>query len=608
MREKGIACFLALALALVPGPASPRAEEGMWPVTEIAKLDLAARGIEVGVGDIFNPEGLGLVNAVVQLPGCTGSFVSGQGLILTNHHCAFGAIREASTKERDYLADGFLARSPAEEIPARGDTARITESYRDVSSGVLAAVKPDMTPAERTKAVEKKSKEIVAEAEAQNPGMRAEVAEMFAGRTYLLFLYTYLRDIRLVYAPPQGIGNFGGEEDNWMWPRHTGDFSFMRAYVGPDGKPAEFSPRNVPYKPRVFLRVAAGGVRPGDAVMIPGYPGRTYRHMTSHYLANEEGIRMPAVVAWYDFQVAHMEKMSASDRSTALKLADRIKGLANTTKNYKGKLLGMKRLGLTAKKRTEEAELEAHIAADPERRAKYAGLLGEIGRVYEEQAAAAPRELLLSHLRTHVVPLYVAHTVHETALERRKPDLERESSYMERNFSQTRDRLVQRLKEFHPGTDRLFLRRLLERAGELPPKQRLAPLDAMFPQGYGSAQLDAFLERLFGAYRPAAEEALVAALAMMPEELDKLDDPFLALARLLYPEHVRVREDEKARKGVLDPLMTRLVEVKQSFLARSFIPDANRTLRLTFGRIKGYTPRDGVFYEPVTTLDGVVEK
>ncbi|MBN2198792.1 MAG: S46 family peptidase [Candidatus Aminicenantes bacterium] len=606
--KKQVLCLLVCGSFLFFAPAAPRAEEGMWPITEVGKLDLAARGIEVAAGDIFSPEGLSLVNGVVQLSGCTGSFVSPQGLILTNHHCAFGAIREASTKERDYLAAGFLAPSLKEEIPARGYTARITESYRDVSAEILSSVAPGMTPAERTKAVEKKSKEIVADAESRNPGLRAEVAEMFIGRTYLLFLYTYLRDIRLVYAPPQGIGNFGGETDNWMWPRHTGDFSFMRAYVGPDGKPADYSDKNVPYKPRVVLKVATEGVREGDAVMIPGYPGRTFRHMSSHYLAFEQDIRMPYIVDWYGHQIKLMEKMSETDRETALTLSGRIKGLANTMKNYQGKLLGLKRLGLLAKKRAEEADLERFIASNPQRQKKFGGLLTAIAEVYEEQAVSARRELLLSGLRTHIIPLATAHAVYEASVEREKPDLERESAYMDRNFDRTRDRLVRRLKEFHKSTDWFLLYHLCFQAGELPAGLRLEVLDKIFVEGYEQEGVEATLDLLFHRATLLDEKSVRAALAMNPDELRKLDDPFLKLAASLYPEHLRVREEEKKRKGALDRLLPLLLEVKRLYLARNYIPDANRTLRLTFGRIKGYSPRDGVFYKPITSLAGVAEK
>ena len=201
------------------------AEEGMWPASELGRLGLKDKGLEMAVEDIYNPGGIGLVHAVVQV-GATGSFVSPDGLILTNHHVAFGAAQAASTTDHDYVRDGFLAGTRAEEIEAKGMTARITESFRDVSAEVLRVVKPSMTPEARTKAVQQKMKEIVARAEKDNPGKRAEVAEMFAGKTYVLFLFSHLKDIRLVYVPPRSIGEFGGDVDNWMWPRHTGDFSF----------------------------------------------------------------------------------------------------------------------------------------------------------------------------------------------------------------------------------------------------------------------------------------------------------------------------------------------------------------------------------------------
>ncbi len=199
----------------------------------------------------------------------------------------------------------------------------------------------DMDHAARTKAIEKRTKEIVARAEKENPGKRAEVAEMFIGRTYVLFIYTYLKDIRLVYIPPRSIGNFGGEDDNWMWPRHTGDFSFLRAYVAPDGSPADYSPRNVPFKPKRFLEIEPRGVDEGDFVFLLGYPGRTYRHYPASYLAYDEEVRMPYIADWYAWQIDLMEKMGASDRGVALRHAARIKGLANTMKNYRGKLKGM---------------------------------------------------------------------------------------------------------------------------------------------------------------------------------------------------------------------------------------------------------------------------
>jgi hypothetical protein len=312
MKQKQGRVFGAAVLILLPvlviALAPSRPDEGMWPVSEIRKLDLRAKGLEIAPEEIFSPDRIGLVYGIVQL-GATGSFVSPEGLILTNHHVAFGAAQAASTTENDYVRNGFLARTRGEEIEAKGMTARITESFRDVSAEVLAAVKPSMDAAARTKAAERKVKEIVAAAEKANPGKRADVSEMFAGKTYVLFLYTNLKDIRLVYVPPRSIGEFGGEEDNWMWPRHTGDFSFLRAYVGPDGGPADFNKANIPYSPKRFLKVAPQGLRENDFVFLLGYPGRTYRHTTSPFLAYEEEVRMPYVADWYAWQIALMEKM-----------------------------------------------------------------------------------------------------------------------------------------------------------------------------------------------------------------------------------------------------------------------------------------------------------
>ncbi|MCU0721104.1 MAG: S46 family peptidase, partial [Pirellula sp.] len=250
------------------------ADEGMFPLSELSKLDLKSAGIELAPEKIFNPDGVAVVDGICQVNGCTGSFLSSDGLIITNHHCAFDAIQKAASSQNDYLRNGFVSKSRAEEIPAPGYTVRITESYRDVSKEVLAAVSDGMSFLERSKAIEKRRKEIEKDSEAASPGLRAEVAEMFTGKTYVLFQYTYLKDIRLVFAPPVGIGEFGGDFDNWEWPRHTGDFSFMRAYTAPDGSSADYSPNNIPYKPKQFLRVQPKGANEGEAVFILGYPGR----------------------------------------------------------------------------------------------------------------------------------------------------------------------------------------------------------------------------------------------------------------------------------------------------------------------------------------------
>ena len=605
MFRKISAMWLFCGLVLSSG-APAAVDEGMYPISEILKLDLRSRGLEIDPAEIYSTD-KSLIFAVVGV-GATGSFVSPEGLFVTNHHVAFRAVQAASTKEHDYLRNGFIAPTRADEIQAKGMTARITESFQDVSAEVLRAVRPEMDLAARTKAVERRIKEIVARTEKAQPGKRAEVAEMFTGKTYILFVYTYLRDIRLVYAPPRSIGEFGGEEDNWMWPRHTGDFTFLRAYVAPDGSPADYSPQNVPFKPKRYLRVQPRGVDEGDFVFLLGYPGRTYRHSAASFLAYEEEVRMPYVADWYAWQIGLMEKMGAEDRGLALLHVSRIKGLANTMKNYRGKLKGMRRLGWVEKRREEEKALQRFIEADPERREKYGAILADIAAVYDEYRATFDYEALLGYLRGSVQMLGIASSVHEAAIERQKPDLERESAYMDRNFPRTRQRLLLGLRDYYEPTDRAVFRELIQRASRLPATARIKPLDDALQGDFGEQSVGEYLDKMYSGAKISDAGFVEGLLEMIPEELDKVQDPFLDLARAVYPAAQELREKQRVRRGALDPLYARLSDVKEIFLGKDFIPDANGTLRLTYGRIKGYEPIDAVYYSPITTLGGVIEK
>lgn len=581
------------------------ADEGMYPLSEVPRLSLKEKGLRMDPALIYDPAKNSLLYAVVQI-GATGSFISEDGLIITNHHVAFGAVQSVSSPERDYLKNGFLARNRAEEIPVPGRTARITESFRDVSAEVLSMVKPNMTGAERARAIEKQIKKIVAEAEKANPGKRAEVAEMFPGKSYWLFIYTDLKDLRLVYVPPLSIGNFGGEDDNWMWPRHTGDFTLMRAYVAPDGKPAEYSEKNVPFKPRTYLRVNPAGVKEGDFVFLLGYPARTYRHLPASYLAFEQNVRMPAVADWYEWQIKLMEEMGKSSREIALKHDARIRGLANTMKNYRGKLAGLKRLDFLTQKRQEEKALQEFIQQDPKRQKIYGQLLPELEKIYAGMSAEFPRAFILDNLRRSVILFQNALTLVEAAHERQKPDLERNAAYMDRNFKQTRQRLALTLKSsFYLPTDVAIFKELLKRALALPDDKKIEALSKL---SAGGSNLDEAVDSVFKSTRMADPEFINSLWDKKPEEIKRVDDSLIKLALALYPEYQKLEEINKARKGQLDELQARLVDVRQEFLGKQFIPDANGTLRLTYGRVEGYEPRDAVYYKPFTTVHGIAEK
>ncbi len=582
-----------------------RADEGMYPISEIGQLNLQSRGLEIPTEQIFNPNETCLLDGICRVNGCTGSFVSSSGLIITNHHCAYAAIQTASTTEHDYLANGFQAKQFSDEIPATGYTVRITESYADISAQVLAAATPQMTFLERTKAIERRRKELEKEAETKNPGMRAEVAEMFAGKTYVLFLYTYLKDVRLVFAPPASVGNFGGEVDNWEWPRHTGDFSFMRAYTAPDGSSADYSPKNIPYKPKRFIQVAPGGADEGDFVFILGYPGRTSRHKTASFLNYEEQVRLPYIAKLYAWEIAQLEAAGKDDRAIALKLAAQIRTLANVEKRARGQLKGMRRAAIAATRTAEEQKLQEFIQAEPARKAKYGATLNDIAKVYAQLTEAAEFELNIENLQQAPRTLSIAYTLVDAAHERRKDDLDREPPYMDRNFDQTTKTLRLNVQDLHVPVDKILLTGMLERLAKVPRAVQLPALAPLLadPQAVGNQAAG-----LLDSTRLNNLEFVESCLKMTPEQLQQTGDPALKLMLDLYPTYVQLRQLGKERSGQLDKLYGELVEVKQQFMSKSFVPDANATLRMTFGRIRSYSPEDGLVKTPITTLKGVIDK
>lgn len=586
-------------------------DEGMYPLSEIHKLNLKAKGFKIAPKDLYNPQGGSLVDAIVQVGGCTGSFVSNEGLILTNHHCAFGAVQAASTAERDYLNNGFLAKNRGEEIPAKGYTCRITESYRDVSAEVLSAAKEGMSFAERAKAFEQKIKEIVAAAESKEKGIRAEVAEMFAGKSYVLFIYRNIKDVRLVYVPPRSIGEFGGETDNWVWPRHTGDFSFMRAYVAKDGAMADYSPENVPYTPRRHLKVAPQGVNENDFVFILGYPGRTFRHQPAAFYEYHQKYFLPFNADWNAWQIDMMEAAGKDNAEVAIRLSSRIKSLANRMKNYRGKLQGFRRLDLLAKKQQEERELQAFIEADANRKAQYGTVLPEIGKAYSEIMAGASRNQVLGQIIGSSVLLNAGYTAFKLSAQLQKDDLQREPAYMNRNLPALQDRMERAYADRNDGIDRLFMKEILQKARQLPEGQKIAAVEALIKNstnGSAATAIDKFVEEAHANSQLRDAEFFKSLMTMQPEAMRALQDPFIEFAAALEADLEKNREADRARQGVLDKLFAQLIEVKQQWKQTDFIPDANSTLRLTFGHIRGYSPNDAIEYEPMTTLAGVYQK
>jgi hypothetical protein len=601
-RRLPIAC---LAAALLVAPAA--ADEGMFPVTMLSRLQLQRHGLAIPLSTVYNPGGASLVQAIVRVGGCTGSFVSHDGLVLTNHHCAFGALQAASTADHDYITDGYLAGTRDRELRADGLTAQFAEAYRDVSAEVLDGLTPLTDPAEREATIGRRRKALEDAEEAAHPGSRAEVSEMFAGRSYLLFRYAIFRDVRVVYVPPRSIGEFGGEDDNWMWPRQTGDFSFLRVYVGPDGRGTEYAEGHVPYHPRVVLQVNPAGVAAGDFVFLLGYPGRTYRHRNSDYLAFEAEVRMPYVADVLEREIDIMRRAGQTDRAVALKFDARVKGLSNVMKNYRGKIAGVRRTGLIAARRADEAALARFIDADPARRARWGHVLGDIAGVYAEMRQTAPRDLLLEllwgpHTSASTV-LGAALALEAHAREAGRPDADRDPRFTDRNAPRVRDGLVHGLSDYDAAADRALLEERLDAALALPSPLALDGLrDWLDGRPVGSA-----LDAAYAAPR-LADPGAVAALWDDGPGLAHSTDPMVDLARRLYPAFDEARRARERRDGALNGLWAEFVAAKAEMQQADFVPDGNRTLRLTYGHVKGYVPHDGLRATPFTTVQGVVDK
>ncbi|MBN1884149.1 MAG: S46 family peptidase [Candidatus Krumholzibacteriota bacterium] len=606
-------CLSVVALCLVLAAVPVGADEGMWQLDKLDKdlvRKMNALGLELSQKEIFTPKGGGIAYAIVDLGGGTGSFVSSRGLVLTNHHVAFGALQRASTTENNYIRDGFHAPTTADEIPARGYEVGVLRSIEDVTKKVLGAVDDGMTPLERFEAIERVRKELIAGAE-EGGDVRCEIAELFGGMEYKLFTYFFIRDVRLVYAPPEAIGNYGGDIDNWMWPRHGGDFSFLRAYVAPDGSPADYSEENVPYEPAVHLAMSTGPLAEGDFVMIMGYPGSTYRHRSSYSIDHAENFLFPRRVAMFGGILDIIQEASAADGDAAIKLARLDAMLNNSMKNYQGQLEGFRKAGLLARKQAEEREFTAWLLSEPEMAARYGDVLPGIAVLYEENMAT--REIAdLARLSGFLSQMMrAAGTIYKWSVEKEKPDMDRDPGFQERDLPDLAQGLEMLDRGYHPATDRAILAFLLRMAADLPANQRLVAFDEMIEREEGATvedRIESLLDRLYGGTKLGDAGERMRMFELSREDLLAEKDPFIEFAAAIRPQLDEIEETGKAWNGAITALRPRLIEAKRRWRGGSFYPDATSTIRLTYGTIAGYSPRDAVEYGWITRLGGVVEK
>ncbi len=601
--RKLLSLAIVFALALLS-----QADEGMWMPHQMKDLNLKARGLQMNPDDLYKTDGTGLMSAVVNLGGGTGEFVSKEGLILTNHHVAFSAIQRASTKEKDYIQNGFLAPNRTEEIPAQGSTADVLLGYEEVTDEILSKIKPGMTFLQIYYAIEKAQKELVAAAEKEGKDLRCSVAAIYSGNKYYLFKYKRIKDVRLVYAPPQDLGNFGGEVDNWMWPRHTCDFSFLRAYVSKDGWGVDYSPDNVPYQPKSVIRISLEGVKEGDFTFVIGNPGRTYRNYTLSEVKFDRDTLIRRVDQYRDIS-AFFEKAGQGKRDIEIKYADRLKGLYNSLKNYQGKIEGMDKIDLFGRKTASEKEFLAWVGQDPARQKRNGDILARVDEFMKKYSEFSVRNDSLSSLTGFGGPtlLSQAYLIYRTVEERQKPDGDRDPSYQERNLPYVKQSIQLAERGYDLATDRAFFKHQLKKLFSRPDSQIPAALRGLAAQKSDIA-VEEYVDRLYGKTILTTPEKRLELLNLKPAGLSQLQDPFISLAADLEKEMKSLREEGKALSQERSELK-RIYE--EALLLRSegkFAPDANGTIRFTYGPVEGYSPRDAVHYLPLTTLKGVMDK
>ncbi len=587
------------------------ADEGMYLPNNLSKSlmeKMHRMGFQLTREDIWRQGGPSLSQAVVNLMGGTGSFVSSNGLIVTNHHVAFGAIqRQSALKGTDLIRRGFLARNIKEEIPAPGYKAFVLLKVEDVTKKALKGIKRGMDPLKKYKRVERNTKKIIKKAE--KSGYRCEVKKFYGGEKYYLFTYLELKDIRIVYVPPRAIGNYGGDIDNWMWPRHTGDFSFLRAYVGPDGKPAEYSPKNIPYKPMRYLKVSARDINPGDFMFILGYPGSTRRYMPSFYAKFMEENFYPDRIKFLQGWINILEEGSKRNKMARFKNAGILKGLNNAIKNWKGQLDGFKNLNIVKRKEEREEKMIEALRRKPKLRAKYGDVFSNYRKLFKEWRKLMRKSLYSGWFAYGSRLLSTAIIIDYWTRERAKKDMERKEGYMDRD----RENLLLRLKlvdiSFEPWTDRQVLKYFIKEQGSLPEEYRLKGLEKFLNRDFSEKNIDAFLDRLYKETVLTDKNKRITLFNSPRKKVLLAHDPFIELADAIIPELDELEKQEKRLSGMAMDVSPKYYALYRDVFGREFMyPDANSSLRLTYGTVKGYSPRDAVFYLPQTTLKGVMEK
>ncbi|MDH5466051.1 MAG: S46 family peptidase [Candidatus Aminicenantes bacterium] len=589
---------------------------GMWLPQQVAEIH----------GDTLKEMGLGIdpevfsdplefpLNAIISLGGCSASFISPDGLIITNYHCVRGYLQYNSTKDNNLLHTGFLAKNREEEISA-GPTARVyvTTAVIDVTNRMLEGIDGIEDDLERYDEIERREKAIVKEFEEANPDSRCEVANFYGGGQYYVIVRLEIRDVRLVYAPHRGIGEFGGDIDNWMWPRHTGDFSLLRAYVGKDGKPADYSVDNVPFKPKAYLRVSKEGFKSGDLAFVIGYPGSTERLTTTLETRFEIDQNLPRRVELFQTYIDAVNETVGDDKDLEIKAARILSGLENSKKNSIGVLEGARKKDIVREKIQKEKELQKWIRSDSERKEKYGTIIQELDKLFEEYQESWEANMLMRFMGSRfLAPLTSsAVTIVRMAEERPKPDNERDPAYQERNWRRIEQEQISLQRTYSREIDVTMLVTTIAEGLKLPDEERPEILEGLFGGEEVSEEgIRQKVNALFDGSRMENREYRLNLLKNASlEDLNKSEDTLIQFALKLSLIIEQLRESEKSYSGASVLLRPHYYYALRDYYQGNIAPDANGTIRISFGTVRGYKPApDKEKYFPFTKVSQVVEK
>ncbi|MBK9216605.1 MAG: S46 family peptidase [Chloracidobacterium sp.] len=575
-------------------------DEGMFPPDKIAGLNLKKKGLKIKPEEIYNPNGGGLTDAIIRLSiGCSAEFVSPDGLILTNHHCGFDALVSASTPEKDLVETGFNAGSRSGEIPAKDYSITLTQRIEDVTAKIKAGTE-NLSGAELAAAIKTNTDTLTAAEKAAHPGSAITIQMLNNGYYYYLYQTTEVKDIRVVYAPPRNIGVFGGDPDNFEWTRHTGDFTFLRAYVAPDGSAAEYSPNNVPFKPKKFLKANIGGLKDGDFVFVLGFPGGTTRYRESWSIEYARDANFPFLEKWLQALSDSLNAIGANDEQKRIAFQSDIANFDNSRKVFGGGHLRLRRAHVVEKRKADEARMATWIEADPTRQQKYGKVLGELKTLSEETNATQLRDVIMRRFpdpNSMAVFGQIVAAAASVKAGRTLTQAQRAAKLAD---------ITKALEGREPAQESAMLKFFFKAFDDLPAGVRFEAADTKFNNLKGKARRDA--EAAFAtevAQGPLVSPEHILALYSMSWDALKAAHPFVAG---VVDERAALAARGANFASKIDHLRLQYQQALAEMRGNTPYPDANFTMRFSYGNIKGYSPREAEFRSPFTTMKGMIEK